>query len=196
MPKGFLAKLAYLLVAVVAVTELIVLARPLPALQPRESLDFKVAGQQPALPWPSYGQAAIGAVGYGLLDSAGATNSMPTASVAKIINALAVLQKKPLLANQPGPTITLSQADVDRYNLALSEDGSVIAVANGEQLSEHQALEAMILPSANNMAYSLAVWAFGSADNYVAFANNFVKPLGMDHTTVSDASGFAPQTVS
>ena len=36
------------------------------------------------------------------------------------------------------------------------------SVAAGEQISQYQALQAMLIPSANNVADSLARWAFGS----------------------------------
>jgi D-alanyl-D-alanine carboxypeptidase (penicillin-binding protein 5/6) len=41
----------------------------------------------------------------------------------------------------------------------------------GEELSEYQALQALLLPSANNIAETLARWAFGSIDAYNAYAN-------------------------
>ena len=55
----------------------------------------------------------------------------------------------------------------------------------------------MLLPSANNVADTLAKWAFGSLPAYTTYANQFVKQLHMDHTTVgTDASGLSPTTVS
>jgi D-alanyl-D-alanine carboxypeptidase (penicillin-binding protein 5/6) len=54
----------------------------------------------------------------------------------------------------------------------------------------------MLLPSANNMADTLAIWAYGTTSNYLVAANKLVKSLGMNQTTISDASGFDPTTVS
>jgi D-alanyl-D-alanine carboxypeptidase (penicillin-binding protein 5/6) len=69
-------------------------------------------------------------------------------------------------------------------------------VAAGEQLTEYQALQALLLPSANNMAEVLARWAFGSIENYLAFVNPFTKTLGMENTQIADASGYDPATQS
>lgn len=122
---------------------------------------------------------------------------MPTASTAKLITALAVLQTKPLALGQQGPIITLTANDVAIYNAYIAQDGSLVEVQAGEQISEYQMLEAMLLPSANNMADSLAIWAFGSLPNYSTFANKYVQQLGLTETHIgSDASGFAPSTTS
>jgi D-alanyl-D-alanine carboxypeptidase (penicillin-binding protein 5/6) len=87
--------------------------------------------------------------------------------------------------------------DVELYNQYAAVDGSLVPVYEGQKITEYQALQAMMLPSANNISDSMAIWAFGSLPAYTAFANNFVKTLGMERTTVgSDASGFSPSTVS
>jgi D-alanyl-D-alanine carboxypeptidase (penicillin-binding protein 5/6) len=54
----------------------------------------------------------------------------------------------------------------------------------------------MLLPSANNIAQTLAVWAFGSMDNYVNYANKLAETDHLTATHVVDSSGFLPQTVS
>ena len=82
------------------------------------------------------------------------------------------------------------------YDNYASQDGSVVVVSEGEQISEYQALQAMLLPSANNMADTLAVWAYGSMDNYLAYANNLATSLSLKQTHLADASGFSAQTVS
>ncbi len=172
---------------------IVVLTRPLPAISATSSLEV-VAGQSPTLAWPAKGQAALGAVGYGLLETHGAQKAAPIASTAKVITALAVLSKKPILAGDQGPTITLGLNDVEAYRKYVSLDGSSIPVENGEKLTQYQALEALLLPSANNIAYSLAVWAFGSLDNYLSYTNEYIKTLGLTQTHLADASGFSSQT--
>src|SRR5207245_1841316 len=121
----------------------------------------------PKITWPAYGQAGIGAAGYGLLSVAGAQTAAPIASVAKVMTALAVLSQKPLELNQQGPTITITEEDVASYENYVTQGGSVVRVDSGEQISEYQALQAMLIPSANNMAFTLSRWAFGSTDNYL-----------------------------
>lgn len=147
------------------------------------------------LPWPDYGEAAIGAEGYNVVahnDQA----PMPTASVAKVMTALAVLKKMPLNTGEQGPTITLTQQDEDIYNYYSTHDGSLVAVSVGENISEYQALEAMLLPSGNNMADTLADWAFGSVDAYSSYANSLAASYGLTDSDFTSASGYPPSTVS
>jgi len=156
-----------------------------------------LAGTATALTWPATGQAAVGAVGYGVLARHNTATTLPTASVTKLITALCVLQKHPLQPGEAGPTITISQQDVDSYNYYLANHGSLIAVRVGQRLSERQAIEAMLLRSANNMADTLARWAYGSLPAYATFANSYVASHGLADTHVgTDASGFDPSTVS
>src|SRR5581483_2950022 len=70
------------------------------------------ASTQPDLAWPAYGQASIGAAGYGVLATHGEQTSVPMGSIAKIILALNVLEKKPLAPSDKGPTITFTDNDV------------------------------------------------------------------------------------
>ena len=151
---------------------------------------------KPNLVWPAYGQAAIGSPNYGVLDESGDQTPTPTASTAKIMTALAVLNQKPFKRTQGGPILTMTDEDVAAYTYYSTHDGSFVPVAAGEQLNEYQALEAMLLPSANNMAETLARWAFGSTDAYVQYANSLATELGMRHTHIADASGFSPDTTS
>lgn len=147
--------------------------------------------------WPTTGEAAIGAQGFGVLDQTTTQTPLPTASIAKVVTSLAMLEKKPLQPGEDGPTLTISQQDVDIYNKYVAEDGSVAQVTVGEQITERQILEALMLPSANNLADSAAIWTFGSMSNYLTYANQMVQRLGLTHTTVvGDASGFLPGTVS
>lgn len=121
----------------------------------------------------------------------------PTASVAKVITILTVLQKHPLAAGQPGPSLKLDAGDVELYNHTTSVGGSSLLVHEGMVMSQHAMLEAMLLPSANNVADSLALWAFGSMEAYRSAATDYVRSLGMKSTTIgTDASGFSPSTTS
>jgi D-alanyl-D-alanine carboxypeptidase (penicillin-binding protein 5/6) len=176
---------------------LIVINAPDLSLQPSVKSQATQTSQAVALKWPDYGQAAVGASGFGVLEIHGDQTPVPTASTAKIMTALAVLKAKPLSASQTAvPLITLTQADVDIYNSFIVKDGSVTLVQAGEQISEYQALQALLLPSANNMADSLATWAFGSLDAYTTYASQLASQLGLSGTHIADASGFSPSTTS
>lgn len=147
--------------------------------------------------WPGGVQAAVGVVDSSILDTNGAQTPLPTASTAKILTALVILNSKPLELSQPGPTITITEQDVARYTTYHSNDGSVVPVRAGEQLSEYQALQAIMLPSANNIADSLAIWAFGSLDNYKTAATAYLTAHNIENTHLgSDASGLDPGTIS
>ena len=166
-------------------------------LQPSVSISAPQSSHALSMNWPKYGQAAVGASDLGVLATHGSQTSVPMASTAKIMVALAVLKAKPLSPKQTAtPVITLTQDDVDIYTSNVARNGSVILVAAGERISEYQALQSLLLPSANNMAASLAIWAFGSVDGYTTYANKLAAQLGLDQTHLADASGFSPGTMS
>ncbi len=147
--------------------------------------------------WPSFGQSAVGIVDGNYIISHNQQVPSPIASTAKLITILSVLSVHPLSLNNPGPNITLTSQDISIYNTYVKEGGSVVPVVLGEKLTEYQMLQAMLLPSANNIADSLAIWAFGSLSNYSNYANNFLKQKSIFQTHVGiDASGYDPSTVS
>jgi D-alanyl-D-alanine carboxypeptidase (penicillin-binding protein 5/6) len=84
-------------------------------------------------------------------------------------------------------------ADTDRRR---GQQESVVPVAAGEQLTERQALQALLLPSANNIAAVLARWDAGSVDRFVARMNATARSLGMTRTRYTDPSGYDDATVS
>lgn len=170
--------------------------RPLPQLKPTSTINAAKPGTPINISWPNYGQSAIGAVGYGVLATSNSQKAVPMASTAKLITALVILQEKPLQPGEQGPLITLTRADVDLYEKYYRLGGSVTMVAAGGQLSEYQALQALLLPSSNNIADSLAIWAFGSVDNYLKTANQFARTHGLKGTKLADATGFSEQTLS
>ncbi len=119
------------------------------------------------------------------------------ASTAKVITALTVLKHTPLTVGQSGPVFEIGASDVERYEKYLAMNGSVLPVYQGMTLTLRQALEAMLLPSANNIADSLAIWTFGSLDAYRQAAQALVQELGLSSTSVgTDASGYDPSTTS
>jgi D-alanyl-D-alanine carboxypeptidase (penicillin-binding protein 5/6) len=116
--------------------------------------------------------------------------------VAKVMTAYLVLRDHPLAPGEDGPTITLTEADVaDTYRRSDQEE-SVVPVVAGEELTERQALEALLVPSANNIAAVLARWDAGSEDGFVARMNAAARWLGMRHTRYTDPSGYDDATVS
>jgi D-alanyl-D-alanine carboxypeptidase (penicillin-binding protein 5/6) len=192
----FLKRLLLVVIALVLIADTALYLRPLPSLHPVINIKNPSTGSAITLPWPAYGQAAVGAPNFGVLETNGEQKPAPIASVAKVMTAYSVLKLKPLAPGQQGPTITVKDQDVLTFNDYYSKGGSTARVVAGEQISEYQALQALMLPSANNFADTLATWAFGSMDKYIAYANTQAKSLGLTNTHISDASGFSPQTLS
>lgn len=121
----------------------------------------------------------------------------PTASTAKMILALSVIQKKPFELGEAGETITINQEMYDRYIWYRSHNGSNTPVKIGEEISEYDALASALLASSNNMADALAIWAFGSIEEYKNYATEMLKEIGAKNTTIGkDASGYDESTVS
>lgn len=148
------------------------------------------------LPCPSAGGAAIAVGGIGTVATCGTPAPGPMYSTAKIMTALLVLRDHPLARGAGGPELTISQADVDRTAQESAADASVVPVAAGEQLSELQALEGLLIPSGNNLAEVLAAWDAGSVAAFVAKMNAKAAELGLGDTHFDDPSGFSEKTVS
>jgi D-alanyl-D-alanine carboxypeptidase (penicillin-binding protein 5/6) len=168
--------------------------RPLTAkpVQSQISLDKDVQ-----LAWPADGQAAVGTVESGVLATS-SDNQKPlsTASMAKIITALAIIEKQPLKQGQTGPSYTLTAKDVANYRIEADRGGSTVAVQEGMVLTQYQALQMILIASANNMADSLAEKTFGSTEAYTAYAQDMLHRMGLSQTVIADASGFSSETVS
>jgi D-alanyl-D-alanine carboxypeptidase (penicillin-binding protein 5/6) len=195
--RKLLRKLLLLLPGLLLLAGLTNYFRPIPAPTAKLTLLHLPAATTPAVAWPSLGQATVSSTDYGLLGAHGNQNITATASIAKVIVSLCVLQKYPLSIGQQGPILTIGDADIEFYNNALAQDGSLVAVRLGEKITEYQALQALLLPSANNMAESLVLWAFGSQAAYATYANQFLLQSGLANTHIGkDASGFDASTVS
>ena len=153
-------------------------------------------GTAPALPWPAAGQAALYVDGIGAIGTSGGQSAVPMASTAKIMTALVVLEDHPLALAQPGPVITVTQADVATFRAERNQNESVLPVAAGEQLNQYQLLQGLLLPSASNYGDVLAKWDLGDLATFVNRMNARAAALGMTATHYVDVSGFSPLTVS
>ncbi|WP_281886666.1 D-alanyl-D-alanine carboxypeptidase family protein [Agromyces rhizosphaerae] len=146
---------------------------------------------------PDVGAYAIGELDDdGLLAASDADESVPIASITKVVTALVVLDAKPLGADEQGPDIAYTAADVQIYWQTIAENGSNAPVFQGSTLSERQSLEAVMLPSANNYAKSLAIWAYGSEQAYLDAARAWLDANGLHDTVVVDTSGLSPESRS
>ena len=80
----------------------------------------------------------------------------PIASLAKVMTAYLTLERYPLSGDEDGFTITVTAAQAEAVAEEADEDQSVVAVEAGERLTERQLLEALLIPSGNNIARMLA----------------------------------------
>jgi serine-type D-Ala-D-Ala carboxypeptidase (penicillin-binding protein 5/6) len=145
--------------------------------------------------WPGRGQGAY------VLDNGRPAVSphqqpVPIASVAKVMTAYVVLKRHPLGAADSGPRFAVSQDDVVDTEMRRRDGQSIVDVRAGEQLTERDALMAILLPSANNVAVLVARQVAGSVASFVAEMNRTARALGMSHTTYTDPSGYDDGTVS
>ena len=146
--------------------------------------------------WPGSGVSAAGIGGIGVLPGPGASQPVPIASVAKVMTAYIILRDHPLGAGEPGPAIVVQPGEAAAYPAEAGNGDSLVPVAAGEQLTERQALEALLLPSADNMAWILARWDAGRQAAFTAQMNTTARRLGMTGTHYTDPSGLSASTTS
>ena len=153
-------------------------------------------GALPGMPFPQKGQGAVALLGSGVVASSKNEHPVPIASVTKVMTAYLVLKAHPLTGNAQGPSLHFTAADHQRWINASANNLSNVELVKGESLTERQLLEALLIPSADNVADILAKWTAGSEAAFVAKMNATAKAFGMDHTHYADASGVDPHSVS
>jgi D-alanyl-D-alanine carboxypeptidase (penicillin-binding protein 5/6) len=154
------------------------------------------AGASSSSVWPADGQAAFARADRAEIEAGPNQHAAPIASVAKVMTAYVVLSDHPLRLGQEGPAITLTAADVADTDRRRGLGQSIVPVAAGERMSERQALQALLVPSANNIAAVLARWDAGSQGRFVGRMNATARALGMRSTRYTDPSGYDVATVS
>ncbi|MDQ0749187.1 D-alanyl-D-alanine carboxypeptidase (penicillin-binding protein 5/6) [Streptomyces africanus] len=184
--------LVLLLVVLLGVVQSV---RPLPAptldLTAEDSYTFE--GGKVDIPWPAKGQAALDVQGIGSFGSSGEQKPVPIASVAKVMTAYVILRDHPLKSGQDGPKIEIDQAAEDQSDAGQE---STVDVTKGDKISQREALESILIASANNVARLLARWDAGSEKAFVRKMNDAAQDLGMKNTTYTDPSGLNNTTVS
>ncbi|MET9445698.1 D-alanyl-D-alanine carboxypeptidase [Streptomyces cinerochromogenes] len=187
--------LVLLLVIVFAVVQAF---RPLPspalALTAEETYTFD--GGTTNLPWPGEGQGWIDADGVGTMGHFGKQSPVAIGSVAKTMTAYIILKEHPLKAGEEGPKIKVDARAEKEGGYNKDGESTLDTVKAGSYLTEKQALSAVLIPSANNIARLLARWDAGSEAAFVKKMNATARELGMTRTTYTDPSGLKETTVS
>jgi serine-type D-Ala-D-Ala carboxypeptidase (penicillin-binding protein 5/6) len=169
---------------------------PTPTIRSTLPAYIRLPGITPSLAWPRAGQAAVEVERVGSLGTSGRSAAVPIASVAKVMTAYLTLIEYPLAVGEEGFSMTITAADVAEESERVALGESTLSVRAGERISERQALEALLLPSANNVAALLAAHASGGTAEFVRRMNSTARELGMTSTTYTDPSGFDATTVS
>ncbi|MDX3379480.1 serine hydrolase [Streptomyces sp. ME02-6991-2A] len=184
--------LVLLLLIVFAIVQVM---RPLPepVLELTAKPTYTFEGGETKLPWPGQGQSAVMVDGVGSLGSEGAQKPAPIASVAKVMTAYVILQEHSLKGDEEGETITVDQKAEDESK---RPDESTAPLTKGQQLTQRQMLQLLMIPSGNNAARLLARWDAGSEDEFIDKMNDAAKDLGMTNSTYTDPSGLEKTTVS
>ncbi|MEV0693263.1 D-alanyl-D-alanine carboxypeptidase [Streptomyces sp. NPDC050388] len=187
--------LVVLLVIVFAVVQNM---RPLPAptlaLTAKDTHTFD--GDQVKLPWPDEGQGWMSVDGIGTMDRFGEQKPVAIGSVAKTMTAYVILRDHPLKPGEEGPKIEIDPTAEKEGGYDQQGESTLNTVKAGDFLTQKQALSAVMIPSANNIARLLARWDAGSEEAFVEKMNATAKELGMTDTTYTDPSGLDKTTVS
>ncbi|WP_406368548.1 hypothetical protein [Streptomyces sp. NBC_01546] len=189
--------LAVLLAIILAVVQLV---RPLPEpkLVMTAQSSYTFGGDKPQLPWPTEGQAYMAAAGLSTLGQSGEQKPVPIASVTKSMTAYIILRDHPIKKGEQGQMIDVDKtAETEgKKNNSTDNESTLDTVKEGEKISEYDAIAALMIPSANNIARLLARWDSGSQEAFVKKMNDTAKELGMTNTTYTDPSGLDATTVS
>ena len=184
--------LVLLLLIVFAVVQTL---RPLP--EPELTLagdpTYTFKGGKLALPFPGEGQGAVEVEGVGTVGTYGAQKPAPIASVAKTMTAYVILKEHPITGEEVGEKIKVDQQAEDEGK---NEDESTAKITLGQQFTERQMLQLLMIPSGNNAARLLARWDATTEAEFVKKMNDAAKDLGMTNSTYTDPSGLKATTVS
>ncbi|OGY90105.1 MAG: hypothetical protein A2458_03880 [Candidatus Kerfeldbacteria bacterium RIFOXYC2_FULL_38_9] len=113
-----------------------------------------------------------------------ATKQRAIASLSKLATSLVFLEDNPDLQK------------VISYASSNNRAGATVFLNNGEQLRLNDVLMSVLLPSANNMAQTLAVNTHYSYADFVVQMNNRMQELGLKKTQLVEPTGLNSRNVS
>jgi D-alanyl-D-alanine carboxypeptidase (penicillin-binding protein 5/6) len=143
-------------------------------------LTTPVAGQAAVRtpdPFPQSARAYLVQVGGTTVWSHQADQSLPPASLTKIMTALLVLERTNLNA-----VVTVAPS-------VAAETGSRMHLRPGDKLRVRDLLAAMLIESANDAAHALAAHVAGSEARFAAIMNERAARLGMKNTHFTNSAG-------
>ncbi len=101
----------------------------------------------------------------------------PMASLTKIMTALLVLEHHKLTDVVTIPTV------------ASAVGGSTVGLKTGEHMNVNDLLRALLIPSANDVAYALAAYDGKSVSSFVKMMNERAVQLGLKNTSFANPAG-------
>jgi serine-type D-Ala-D-Ala carboxypeptidase (penicillin-binding protein 5/6) len=192
------AAIAVLLLGVLVYLPMTLLA-PLHAVEAQaDELPAPAASAEPALDFPAYGASAIGlADDPRMLGTAGTEDTIPMASISKLVTTLVVLDAHPLAEGENGPEVEMTAADVADYQRFRAMGGSVVEVREGWRFTQRDLISLTVIRSGNNYATALVNWAFGGDDDaFRAAARAWLDENGLDRTTLVEPTGLSDENRS
>ena len=108
-----------------------------------------------------------------------------------------ILEAKPLSGpDDSGPTFTFDKADHALYDKYYVMGATIAAMPTNSTMSEHDALEVMLVASATNYAEAVAGWAFGSNGAFVNATKQWLAANALTQTTIVEPTGIDPRNTS
>ncbi|KAA0909938.1 D-alanyl-D-alanine carboxypeptidase, partial [Streptomyces apricus] len=185
-----------LLLAVVFAVVQAVRPLPTPGLTLTADQSYAFEGSKVSLPWPEEGQGWMDVNGLGTVDSFGEQKPVAIGSVAKAMTAYVILKEHPLKAGADGAKIPVDAKAEKEGGYDAQGESTLNTIKDGDTLTQKDAIAAIMIPSANNVARLLARWDAGSEAKFTEKMNAAAKDLGMKNTTYTDPSGLKESTVS
>lgn len=112
-----------------------------------------------------------------ILDAKNPHEPLPVASTVKLMTALTALQRIPL---EDRVATTASAADAPEPTIGMRE---------GTTWASEDLVQAMLLSSANDAAYTLAEGSAGSLDTFIAEMTRVGEMMGLEDSTFADPAG-------
>ncbi len=141
--------------------------------------------------------AYLGEAASGTWSTTGTGEPLPIASITKLVTALVILEAAPLAsADDPGPTITFGESDHDLYDEYYVLGATIAPMPAGTSMSLHDALAAMLIPSASNYAEALSSRIFGSQNAFLGATRDWLAAHGLTGTTITEPTGISPRNTS
>lgn len=171
--------------------------RPLSQPTLRLATGIRIPGTAPRLPWPSTGEAALSVPSLGSLGQDRDTRPVPIGVLSGVLTAYVILKDHPLsTGGDTGPTIAVTPQTLAAYQAGSAAGEPEVPVSSGESLTELDALEGLLVDSANDMATLLADWDAESSSAFVTKMDLNALYLGLRHTRITEPSGADDAVIS